>query len=118
MTMPDAVVCSDSSTVTTMRSSSGLMLTLVAVLTTCLPQRSGVGGLMEELRLPPAVAGVRGARSSIPERLALWRAECQFTLRPSAPSIGGRVGLLAGDREVGRRGRRTLEVAHDNRVGA
>src|SRR3954447_16844545 len=41
ITMPDAVVCSDSSTVTTMRSSSGLMLTLVAVVTTCLPQLSG-----------------------------------------------------------------------------
>src|SRR3954449_181889 len=77
ITMPDAVVCSDSSTVTTMRSSSGLMLTLVAVATTCLPQLSGrwtMGGGHLTCR--------RGGQARVfraPERaLALSGAECQF----------------------------------------
>jgi hypothetical protein len=38
MTMPEAVVVSTSLACTTIRSSSGLMLTLVAVMCRCLPQ--------------------------------------------------------------------------------
>src|SRR6266545_3559376 len=110
MTMPEAVVVSASFAWTTRRSSSGLMLTLVAV-TVNLP----FSGLYVRWRCPAAVAGVsRSPVGTLTRRVptlnaggrrALFRSR-ERVLAPRLPGVQGRPDRAAVRRDRAANGRR------------
>src|SRR3954449_4864421 len=110
MTRPEAVVVSASLAWTTTRSSSGLMVTLVAVVTSATPPSVSDGWwvLMLWHGVGPAVAGIRRQ----PVSLALYPRECQPLNRVL------RVGGRRSDRRVGEAGGVPADPLPDDAVAA
>src|SRR3954449_7008404 len=110
MTRPEAVVVSASLAWTTTRSSSGLMVTLVAVVTSATPPSVSDGWwvLMLWHGVGPAVAGIRRQ----PVSLALYPRECQPLNRVL------RVGGRRSNRRVGEAGGVPADPLPDDGVAA